>query len=32
MRTMRNNIVGTVVVITEATSAPGEAIARHLSQ
>lgn len=31
MRTMRNNIADKVVVITEATSAPGEAIARHLS-
>jgi NADP-dependent 3-hydroxy acid dehydrogenase YdfG len=29
---MRNNIVGKVVVITEATSASGEAIARHLSE
>jgi NADP-dependent 3-hydroxy acid dehydrogenase YdfG len=28
---MRNNIAGKVVVITEATSASGEAIARHLS-
>jgi NADP-dependent 3-hydroxy acid dehydrogenase YdfG len=29
---MRNNIAGKVVVITEATSASGEAIARHLSE
>jgi NADP-dependent 3-hydroxy acid dehydrogenase YdfG len=32
MRAMRNDIAGKVAVITEATSAPGEAIARRLSE
>jgi NADP-dependent 3-hydroxy acid dehydrogenase YdfG len=32
MRSMHNNIAGKVVVITEATSASGEAIARQLSE
>ena len=32
MRPMRNDIAGKVAVITEAASAPGKAIARHLSE